>query len=287
MKQIYFVLVAILVGSSNGHAADIATDVRAGSGGYNNNDGGYFEFGVGLNLSASADGARIKTDVLLAGAYRYRGFFLEAISPGVSSNGGAVAVGGLTLGVNLWRNDQWAVDLLGASTTWRPTSRIGEVDYSDSDNPESDREVFKRDSFYSGAGARLTGYFGDTIFQFRLVDDFYDGSGITSSARIGYSRQVRNWNYHGVASVNHASQKTSQYWYGVSADEASNFLPLYDVPTSTISYSAEIGATYPVRENLVFRSTARYTQLDDKVTKSPLQDGDFRLRWNTSLSYVF
>jgi len=286
MKTIFFLLMVTLVGSGSGHAADIATDVRAGSGGYNNNDGGYFEFGVGLNLSASTDGARIKTDVLLAGAYRYRGFFIEAISPGISSNGGAV--GGLTLGVNLWRNGQWAVDLLGASTsTGRPTGRLGRVDFSDSDDPESDREVFERDSFYSGAGARLTGYFGDTIFQFRVVDDFYDSNGITSSARIGYSRQVRNWNIHGVASVSHASQKTSQYWYGVSTEEASSFLPQYDVSSSTISYSAEIGATYPVRENLVFRSTARYTQLDDEVTNSPLQDGEFRVRWNTSLSYVF
>jgi len=61
----------------------------------------------------------------------------------------------------------------------------------------------------------------------------------------------------------------------------------YDVRSSTTSYSAELGATYPVNENLIFRSTARYTHLDNEVTNSPLQDGDFRLGWSTSLSYVF
>jgi len=285
MKQIVFTLAVVIYFSSNVYAAEIARDVQAGTGDYRNKNGGYFEFGVGLNLLANTEAIVMKNDFLLAGAYRYRRFFVEAISPGISLDDGTI--GGLTLGVNIWRDERWAIDLLGANTTQRPASRISKIDYSNSDDPEKDRDVFERDSFYSGAGVRLTGYFGNTILQFRVVDDVYKNNGITSSARIGYSRQVKNWNYHGVVSAAHASRETGQYWYGVSAEEASSLLPQYDVSSPVISYSAELGATYPVRENVVFRSTARYTQFDDAVTDSPLQEGDFRLRWNSSLSYVF
>lgn len=284
MIRHYLILVAAMTVSSSLHAADIASDVQAGLGGYDNSDGGYFEFGVGLNLNANEEAIKLNADILLAGAYRYRRFFFEAIRPGFSLSGGHAT--GLTLGVNVWGNDRWVVDFLGVSTSQK-FSRLSRIDFSESEDSERDRDVFFRDSVYTGAGVRLTGYLGDTVLQFRLSDDVYRGKGVTGSARAGYSRQVNNWNIHSVLSANYTSQKTGQYWYGVSADEASTFIPQYDIRSPTMSYSAEIGATYPVRENVVFRSTARYSQLDNEVANSPLQEGDFRVRWNTSLSYVF
>lgn len=285
MKGTYLVSAIALLFIGNAHAADIASEVRSGTNGPNNADGGYLEFGVDLKLRANNEGAIIKAGPLLAGAYRYRGFFFEALTPGAQLPGGPI--GGVTLGYNLWHNDQWAVDLLGASSTWGLSLDRIVKDVPDSQNTARDRAVWQRNSFYNGAGLRVTGYFGDTIFQYRLVSDTHGGKGITSSARLGYSQQVKNWNFHGVLSANYTSQKTGQYWFGVSDEEATTRFPQYDVDTSTISYSAEIGATYPVRENVVFRSTARYTELADAITRSPIVEGEASVRWDTSLSYVF
>ena len=286
MKRVYLATIAALLFISSAHAADFASDVRAVSGGFDNSDGGYFEFGVGLNTSnCGRTCLSLRTEPIVAGAYRYRGFFFEAISPGISLNGGTV--GGVTLGVNIWRNDRWALDLLGASTQWRLSRRTLSADDSDSVNPALEKAVLQREANYNGAGVRLTGYFGSTIFQYRLVNATLSGNGVTSSARIGRSRQMKNWNFHGVIRADHVSQKTGQYWYGVSKDEASTRFPQYDVRSSTITYSAEIGATYPVRENVVFRSTARYMPFVDTITNSPLQETEFDFKWNTSLSYVF
>lgn len=285
MKRNTILLVAVLLLSSSLHAADIVSDVRAGSGGYDNSNGGYFELGVGQNFIANSNGARSFSNILLAGAYRYRGFFGEAIHPGLSLDGSHAT--GLTLGVNLWGNDQWVVDFLAVSTSDRLTSRVNNVDFSESEDSERDREVNSRDTIYTGTGVRITGYFGDTLLQFRLSDDIYNGRGVTGSARLGYSRQVKNWSFHGVLSADYTSRETGQYWYGVSAEEASTLFPQYDVRSSTTSYAVAIGATYPVRENVVFRSAASYSLLDDEVARSPFQQGNYRIRWDTSLSYVF
>lgn len=285
MRRVYKATIGAILCIGSAHAADIASDVRAGSGGFDNSNGGYFEFGVGLNSFNCGGGCLgIRTEPIVAGAYRYRGFFFEALSPGISLNSGSV--GGVTLGVNIWRNNRWALDLLGASSRWRLSRRTLSVDDADSVNSELERDLLQRNVFYNGAGVRLTGYFGNTIFQYRLVNDIL-GNGVTSSARIGHSRQLKNWNFHGVLRADHVSQETGQYWYGVSADEASTRFSEYEVRSSTITYSAELGATYPVRENVVFRSTARYMPLADAIVDSPLQEDGFDFRWNTSLSYVF
>lgn len=285
MIRFYLVLAVLLTTWSHVHAADIASDVRTGSGGYDNSNGGYFELGVGQYLFANSDAAHSYSNILLAGAYRYQGFFFEAIRPGISLDGSHA--NGLSLGVNLWGNDRWVVDFLGVSTTQKLSTRVSKIDFSESEDPERDREVNSRDSIYLGSGIRLTGYLGNTLLQFRLSDDIYKGRGITGAARIGYSQQVKNWNFHGILSAEYTSRETGQYWYGVSADEASTLFPQYDIHSSTTSYLIEIGATYPVLENVVFRSAASYSLLDDEVAKSPLQEGDHRVQWNTSLSYVF
>jgi len=283
----YFAQAMVLLFATSADAADIASDVSAGSGAPNNSNGGYFEFGVDMNLLATSEGGMLNAGVLLAGAYRYRGFFFEAVSPGVSLNDESGGISGISAGFNLWRNNQWTLDLLAASSTWRLSTGKIKTSPNDSSESELEKAVLDRDTFYNGAGIRLTGYYDDTIFQFRLVDDTHGGKGIIGSARIGYSRQFKNWNLHSFVGATYISEETGQYWYGVSDDEASERFPEYQVGSSAFVYTGEIGATYPLRENVIFRSTARYTRSDSEIANSPLQEGDFGIRWNNSLSYVF
>lgn len=282
-------LTAVLLLTGNLQAADLATDGGAESGAIDNSDGGYFEFGVGLSMTANTDRLDIKPRALLAGAYRYRGIFLEAFTPSISANGSRLEVSGITLGANLWHNERWSLDFLGASTQSR--FRGSRDDPEDLNSADAMREsaVLDRDTFYSGAGFRLTGYFGNTIFRYRLVNDTHGGNGLFSSATVGYSRQLRNWNIHTLISANYLSQELGQHWYGVSAEEASLRFPEFDMNTSSFTYDIEIGATYPLRENVVFRSVLRHTQLSDAIKESPFENNGNRMDigWNATLSYVF
>lgn len=282
MKRIRLSILLAMLLMKPGFAADIATDVRSGNGVPDNSNGGYFEIGLAGGYLASP---RVNDDddegwdagLSLAGGYRYKGFFIEA-SQGTFD--------GLNLGYNLWNNRHWSVDLLAASLN-------GDIDTDNPDKIDSrfteaqrDSEIIDRDTFYSGAGVRLTGYYGDYIFQYRLVTDTHGGNGVTSTARLGKSWQVKNWNFHGVASVEYNSATSNRYWLGISAAEATTRFPEYD-PGSSVSFNAEVGVTYPLGKDWVFRSFARFGVLPDEQKDSPLADDEKWLLFYNSISYVF
>ncbi len=263
-------------------AADIATDVRSGTDGPSTNNGGYFEIGVAVGylthpqiIDDENEGWDI--DPSLAGGYRYKGFYIEA------SHG---TFDGLNLGYNFWNSQHWSVDLLASSLNGTFDSE--NVDTIDDRLSEAQRnsELIDRDTLYSGAGIRLTGYYDDYILQYRLVTDTHSGNGVTSTARLGRSWQVKNWNFHGVVSAEYASATTNRYWWGVGAAEATTRFPEYQ-PDASVSYNAEVGVTYPLGKDWVLRSFARYGLLSDEEKDSPLADEDHMVWFVNSISYVF
>ncbi|MGI9295452.1 MAG: MipA/OmpV family protein [Pseudomonadales bacterium] len=263
-------------------AADIASDVRSGGGVPDTSDGGYFEIGVAAGYLANPrvnddDDEGWEVGLSLAGGYRYKGFFVEA-SQGTFD--------GLNLGYNLWNNKHWSVDLLASSLN-------GDIDTDNADRIDNrlteaqrDKELIDRDTFYSGAGIRLTGYYDDYILQYRFVTDTHGGNGVTSTARLGKSWQVKNWNFHGVVSAEYTSATTNRYWLGISAAEATTRFPEYD-PGASVSFNAEVGVTYPLSKDWVFRSFARFGLLPDEQKNSPLADDDQWVLFLNSISYVF
>jgi len=277
MKRFYLTLAATVLISGSVQAADIGRDVRRGSNGPDYSNGGYLEFGIGVTLRDydrdSRSQAPLGFNINLAGAYRYKRFFFE------SSYGSD----GLTLGYSAWNNDRWAIDLIGSSAKGFIAPGETDIDYANSSDAERELAVLDRNTFYNGAGVRVTGYFGNTIFQYRLVSDIHKNNGVTSSVRLGYSRQLRNWNFHSVVSANYASRKTSQYWYGVSEEEASERFPKNNIGT-TIKYVGEVGVTYPVTEKIVFRSTAFYQKIDEKMA---IKGNQLNGTVNATISYVF
>lgn len=283
MKPFRLLILATIVLLQPVSAADIATDVRSGGGVPDYSNGGYFEIGVAGGYLASARITKDDEDegwqagLTLAGGYRYRGFFLEA-SEGTAD--------GLNLGYNLWNSQHWSLDLLAASLN-------GDIDTDNQDKIDSrfteeqrNAEIIDRDTFYNGAGVRVTGYCNDYILQYRLVTDTHSGNGVTSTARLGKSWQIKNWNFHGVISVEYHSATSNRYWLGISATEATSRFPEYD-PGSSVSANAELGVTYPVGKDWVFRSFARFGTLPQEQKNSPLVDDDKWLLFYNSISYVF
>ena len=269
----------LLITSPFSLAGDITREV-SGDGGDN-----FFEISVGLNTWKNN---RIQTeeekkednsgiDLGLGWEYRWKGFFVEAIQNSYS---------GLNLGYELWQDGNWRLDIIGMNVT-------GAASDSDTITPgmseeERDIRLLKRDTISLNGGMRATYYWKDNIFQLRLGSDYSQkNAGAQGSFLVGRAWQIRNWNIHGLTGAQWYSRKNSEYLWGISSVEATERFPEYQA-SSTVNYSFEIGATYPISEHLVSRSKIVALVIDDSVSESPLTNSDsVGGVISTSIVYVF
>lgn len=262
-------------------AADIASSVSGGSH-QRLADGGYFELGASVYGTNQVDIRQtghepIQPSLLISGMYQYKGLFAEMIHQSQD---------GINLGANLWSSDNWSLDLLAVNFKGTTGRRRNEAP-STSNQAVRNAYLMSTDSVFIGAGFSATRYWGDHyVFQYRLVSDYFDDQGISSSARMGKSWQVRNWNFHTLGSINYASAKLSRRLFGVQSHEATELFPEYQ-PSSAITYSMELGAAYPLSEKFVFRAVYRLTVLSKEITASPFNQADYGSFFNASISYVF
>lgn len=280
--KISFILAASLIAGTS--FADIARDIREG-GAPIRNDGGYLELGLGYQY---LNNSRIENDdcdddcdgeaqvLLLSGAYSYKGVFIEFTFDSVED---------ANIGFNFLNTEHWSWDLLASNS-----GDIRGVDDSKFDilsltNAEKDLALIDRDTDYGGAGIRATGYWGDTIFQYRLVAGT-GKKGITSSARLGRSWQAKNWNFHAIASAGYNSKKTNQYLFGVTPDEATERFSEYS-PDASVTFSADAGVSYPLSKRFVWRSFVRESIQPGTIKDSPLIDGTHDLTFITLINFVF
>ncbi|OBT16811.1 structural protein MipA [Vibrio sp. UCD-FRSSP16_10] len=264
--------------SASAFATDISNDV-----GGRHEDGGYFEIGGSLLVTNQIDIREtehkdISPLLLLSGVYQYKGAFVEMVH---------LSQDGVNLGYNFWNSEHWSIDFLAANITgvWKKSD--DDVDLSQLNEEQRDAYLMGDEDYFIGAGLRATRYWGDNyVFQLRAVSDYKDNMGFQSTARLGKSWQVKNWDLHALGSVIYSSSKLVRNVYGVSSEEATTQFHQYE-PDDAFSYSFELGAAYPISQNVVFRSTYRITALSDEITDSPFSQADYNSLFNVSVSYVF
>lgn len=261
-----------LVVSSNVLSADISHTIR------NNTEEkasteNYFELGlgvaVGLGPSLTDDNDKwAGAHWIINGSYTWNGLFIEKY--GESGDP-------ILLGYNAYESDNWSLDfVLGP--------KFGGLSFDD-----KFKDLDKRNSS-TMFGARLTGYIGENIVQLSLKHDISGNShGTSALALIGRNWQVRNWNFHGLVGFSFFDSRVNDYYYGVSKDEASRSQFTEYSPGANVNFHAEAGVTYPIAENWVFRSTARFGTVSDADMNSPLFETtrSTSMSFRTSLSYVF
>jgi outer membrane protein len=239
------------------HAGDIGRSLRAGETSIDEEDN-YLELGVSV---IAADGLRFKGDLrsdaritpAINARYQWHGVFAEVF---------AEARAGWSLGYNAYSDEDLSVDFTVGS-------RYADIGPGISDELGG---IETRDRDLS-AGVRVSGYVSDYLWQLQAWGDVSDvHGGVGASALIGRHWQVRNWNLHALVGAGYRSAATLDYYYGVTPQEAAashGYLTAYDAQGG-LSYSAEVGATYPLSESWVVRTTARYGHTTGEVAQSPL-----------------
>lgn len=262
-------------------ASDIATSVTQG-GEQRLADGGYFELGASVYGTNQLDIRQtehesIQPSLLISGMYQYKGLFAEMVHQSQD---------GINFGINLWSSDNWSLDLLAVNYQGS-AGRSENTELSQLDEDGRNAYLMETDSIFIGAGFRVTRYWDDHyVFQYRIVSDYFDDQGISTTARLGKSWQVRNWNFHALASIEYASTKLSRNLFGVESMEATELFPEYR-PSSAVTYGMELGVAYPLSEKLVFRTVYRLNVLSKEITASPFNQADYGSFFNASFSYVF
>jgi len=282
----YFPLAAIVFAGASFSSASVANDItqiirsdteQAGS------TENYLETGLmytaGSGPSFGDDGNWSGTKLLINFSYNWNDLFVENYSESGT---------GIVFGYNAFNNDNWSLDLT-VTTDWWQKNFDNKGRY-----PALNNEKY---SDPLTVGVRLTSYLGNNVVQFSVNQDATgDHNGTTISALIGRNWQVRNWNFHGIVGVEYASVKLNDYYIGVSdARAASPRFDFIEGGTSayeagdSVSFSTELGVTYPITQDWVFRATGRVATISDEITDSPyyVTKDSVATSFRTSLSYVF
>lgn len=272
-------LILVATFASNCFSADLSHEVRRGTTSPGAGDGGYFEIGLGAVAYTSplyglprGNNRQGRVDwgpfVDINARYQFRGLFFEAFSQSIEE---------LTLGYNFHNTSRWVFDLIAIQ-----------------EHPEMSESTSKD---YAGlnkryldllAGPRMTGYLGSSIVQFHALKDISSvHHGHLYTAKIGQHWQHRNWNFHGILGATYRSREITRYYISVSEDEASERFPYFQAGGGGTVFAAEVGATYPLSPNWVFRGFVRRFQYPSWVKQSPLMVSDHAEVIAASINYVF
>jgi len=258
--------------STNALSADIAHKLRNNSQDITTTEN-YFELGLGIAAGVAPsltddDDKWAGASLVINGSYNWNGLFIEKY--GESGDP-------LLLGYNLYENENWSLDVVMGP-------KFGGLHFND-----KFKELDERNSS-NMFGARLTGYIGENVLQLSLKHDISGNShGTLASALIGRNWQIRNWNFHSLVGVQFFDSRINDYYYGINEAEAQRTQFTQYSPGSNFNATAEVGVTYPITENWVFRSTARLKTVSDADMNSPIFETtrSTSMSLSSSLTYVF
>jgi outer membrane protein len=233
----------------------------------------YFELGLGVGVgrapSLTDDDATWASPYwVINGSYNWNGLFIEQY--GESSDP-------LLIGYNAYESESWSLDIIMGP-------KFSGLHFDDKFEDLDERN--------SSAmfGGRLTGYLGDNVVQFSLKHDISGNShGTSASALVGRNWQIRNWNFHSLIGLQFFDSRINDYYYGINEEEASRSQFTKYNPGSNFNATAEIGVTYPITEDWVFRSTVRFSTVSDADMDSPIFEttSPTRTSLRMSITYVF
>ena len=219
------------------------------------------------NSNTDPESPEVNLSLGLSGRLEWRGFFIEAVRE--SSNNGII-------GYDAWENENSRVALI-------ITSQLGGYSPGTVTGYES---VGSRDTDLQ-FGIRSTHYTGNNIVQLEALSDISGrDEGVVASAQLGRYWQIRNWNVHALVGARYFSSSTIDYYIGIDADEVSAATPAYQASNGIVA-SVKVGASLPLTEHWVFRTSLNMERLPDSVVESPLVTARSSYVAEAGFHYVF
>ena len=234
-------------------------------------DENYFELGLGARIDNHPsifyeESVDTGTYILINGFYQWKGFFLEGFGESRDP---------LIVGYNAINLERMSFDIVGGVQHGFP-------------NDEEKFDGLEDRYFDFFLGGRLTTYLPEGLAQFQLRKDVSGRhGGILVSALYGSGGQYRNWNFHYLYGIEYRSKEIDDYYWGVSEEESQNTDFAQYSGHSSLVYTAELGVTYPITENWVFRTSYRYNYYTNVKSSLYLNTNKNASLLAISLSYVF
>lgn len=263
----------LLLNVQTAHSADIAYKIRQGPDTSVSFELGFQAIAADIPIvawvgedPADPTGGELEIGLIFNGRAEWKGLFAET-----NSNSFNI----FALGYSPWSNENTSVDLLISEGLGPYDPGIGE--FASVENRSSDLV----------AGIRATHHFENTLIQLEAYSDIsgkHDGQ--MAALQVGQFRQVKNWNLHGLIGARYFSGNMLDYYFGISEEESTANIPQYEASGGTLA-TLEIGATLPLTEKWIYKSTVEGLYLPDSVSASPLADDRLGGIFSTSVTYVF
>ncbi|OUS25377.1 hypothetical protein A9Q98_12465 [Thalassotalea sp. 42_200_T64] len=238
-------------GSDSNSNAVIATETESPS-------GGYLKIGYGYKSEVGPYEDEVQGGSLFVSGFHQleSGFFIEA------SYGANELEQGLNLGYNFYNSEHWNFDILTVEAH-------GDIEYHIVNDVTSIKD--KKDN--SGMlGFRTTGISEQTIVQFTIApysfNDEYD-DGVYASMWAAQTWQIKNWELYASAGIEYRSENILDYYYSTSEELEDFGFPHYEADDG-YNVIGQVGASYPVSENVLFETYFRYTDIADSISDSPI-----------------
>ena len=192
--------------------------------------------------------------------------------PLVSYEGQYVFFRGITAGVHVLKSDGISLDAV-------ITPGFGGIDASDFSRADLARRGINRDnlqdrsrSIDAGLQATWRGAAGQLKLE-ATTDVSGNSKGQEYSLRYGYAMPMGAFTVTPSAGVKFLSNKVANYYYGILPEEVRRGLPNYR-PGGALIPEIGVSLTRPIGPKWALVINARYSELPDKISNSPLVDGD-------------
>ncbi len=138
------------------------------------------------------------------------------------------------------------------------------------------------------AGLRYMRYFDKSVAWIDVAYELFGGYHNGWVVDTFYNRvyEIRNWDISVGGGATYFSDKTTDYFFGIDANEVALNRPVYETG-SGYRVELESSAQYPISQDWLFTIGATYSHFSNSIANSPIVARQNVIRFRLSVSYVF
>ncbi|KTF16239.1 MipA/OmpV family protein [Pseudoalteromonas sp. H105] len=234
--------------------------------------GYYIEDSFLVGMDSYSDGLELDLNLAIS----YERFYLDIDHSQLS--------GGFIIGYSLIERFDWELDILGTNVQ-AGFDETGLDFYNNSKIDELAGILSRKYDF--NTGLRLTRSFENSQIS---VEYLHDISGAYNSWVINtfFSHILpwKNWEFRSGVGFSAYSDDFTNYYFGISPEEASPARPIYETGTSG-SVIFEFHAEYPLNRHWVFLTGVLSTWFTNEIVDSPIVSQGYQHKAMVGVRYVF